>query len=219
MGLIAIIILSVTLGWSAFTGGLESFTGERGPIHHYWFENGRALKRFYEFEPPARKSVIVDITGMSYRTADGTQPTKRDRSRPFPRLDTSIPPIESANPPSAPVMVQSMPAPLGQGQIEEAPLPAQPPRAIVPREIVPPASTLAPEKEMSVGRKVQMVLKANNTLSRSASLTLKATTNLLNKNKVTLRGIVLDEEEKDYIGALAETVAGAGNVDNKLTIL
>ena len=49
-----------------------------------------------------------------------------------------------------------------------------------------------------------------------AELTVRATSI---KKKVTLRGIVMDKKEKDYVGGKAEEIAGYGNVDNRLTIL
>ena len=72
------------------------------------------------------------------------------------------------------------------------------------------------ERELSLGRKVQTALMDDKTLSRSAKLTLRVTSV---KNKVTLGGIVLDKEEKAYIGTKAGQIAGAGNVDNRLTVL
>ena len=213
MGVVALILISVALGWTTMTGGWSAFTGERPVIQRYWFESGRALKRFYENEPPARKAIIVDITGQSHRTADGSQPTKRDRSRPFPRLDYSeVPESEQLSAPdTAPVLseppaipqAQQVPviiqqsAPLMKGQIETAPLPQSVPA-------------------LSIGRHVQNTLLADRSLSRSAQLSLNVTSS---RNRVTLRGIVLDKEEKEYIGKMAEQIAGAGNVDNKMTVL
>ena len=75
---------------------------------------------------------------------------------------------------------------------------------------------LAQERDLSLGRKVQLALMADKTLSRSAQLTVRATSQ---KNRVTLRGIVLDKEEKEYIGKKVAQIAGANNVDNRLTIL
>ncbi len=217
MGIIALVILSVSIGWAAFTGGFNALTGGvTGPRQYNWFESGRALKRFYEYQPPARKAVVTDISGMAYRTADGTQPTKRDRSKPYPRLDKNIQQdSQQLSSPVAPLPAASMPqpvilqevAPLRQGQIEELPLAPSVAVTSVP---------VSSEKTWSLGRRVQFGLKADNSLSRSAELTLRAVSQ---GSRVTLSGIVLDQEEKDYIGAQAERIAGAGNVDNRLTVL
>ncbi len=203
MGIVALVVLSVTVGWTLVTGGLGAFNTERSHIKHYWFESGRALKRMYEYQPPERKSVAVDISGMAQRTADLTHSTKRDRSKPFPRLEVQITPEIVT--PIAPVVTVA-PTPLRQGQIEEIPLAA-------PQIQRPPVS---PEKTWSLGRRVQFAIKADNSISRSAQLTLRAVSM---GDRVTLGGIVLDQEEKDYIGAKAEAIAGAGRVDNRLTVL
>ncbi len=206
MSLVALVVLSVTMAWTLVTGGMGAFSAERASVKHYWFESGRSLKRMFEYQPPERKAVVVDTSGMSYRSADGSQMTRRDRSRPFPRLDVEF---QRENVPlrTGPELVTLTPAsPLGQGQIEEIPM--------VPSAIArPPAVS---ERSWSLGRRVQTALKADNTLSRSAQLTLRAVSV---RDRVTLSGIVLDQEEKDRVGAKAEELAGPGRVDNHLTVL
>lgn len=224
MGIIALVVLSVTVAWTLVAGGPNvlgnAFNFQRIHLQHYWFESGRALKRNFEYEPPARKSVVVDISGMSYRSADGSQMTKRDRSRLFPRLDVQLP-TETSAARTGPEMVptQNIPtlavasAPLGQGQIEEMPL-ATPPASL--QTPIVPVKVEGGERAWSLGRRVQTEIRDDNTLSRSARLTLRAVSV---RGRVTLSGIVLEQSEKDYIGKKAEEIAGAGNVDNRLTVL
>jgi osmotically-inducible protein OsmY len=69
---------------------------------------------------------------------------------------------------------------------------------------------------MSVGRKVRTVLLADRRLSKSARATLSVVSVW---NRVTLRGIVMDRQEKTDIGEKAAEIAGVGNVDNRLTVL
>lgn len=205
MGVVVLVLLTVTFAWTLVSGGVAPFHTERAQIHHYWFESGRSLKRMFEYEPPERKAVVVDISGMSYRSADGSQMTKRDRSRPFPRLDAQFS-SETMSARTGPELVALSPAPLGQGQIEEIPMAS-------PVLSKPPALS---EASWSLGRRVQTALKASNLLSRSAQVTLRAVSM---RDRVTLSGIVLDQEEKDRIGAKAEEIVGSGRVDNRLTVL
>jgi osmotically-inducible protein OsmY len=97
--------------------------------------------------------------------------------------------------PPAPAAVP-MARPLGQMQIETAPIPT----AAIP----------------SIGRTVQDKLLEDRTLSRSAQLSLNVTSK---GKRVTLRGIVISQEEKTYIGQAAEAIAGPGNIDNRMTVL
>jgi hypothetical protein len=213
MGIVALVILSVTAAWSFVFGGLRPADTGTLPVRHYWIEAGRALSRLRPHQPPARKSIVVDTSGMAHPTADRTGMTKRDRSRPYLKLtvEPKLPESSQGLPPPAKTSVG---APLFQMQTEEMPL-AQP---NIPKPTVRPPDTkaLQAERELSLGRKVQIALMADKTLTRSAQLTVRASSF---KNRVTLRGIVLDQEEKIYIGEKAGRIAGPENVDNRLTVL
>ena len=213
MGIVALVLITVSLVWTAVFGGLQPSSpgAERTRTWYPWLAGGRVMSRIHAYQPPARKSVMVDITGMAHPTADGTSMTKRDRSRLYPFLEIKPATLDeeerSPAPPPAPPPVVGK-TPLYQAQIEEAPLPSPGPALFRP---VP-----ALKNEVSLGRKVQLAVLADNSLSRSIRLTLRATSA---KNKVTLRGIVLDKDEKAAVGSKAEQIAGAGNVDNRLTVL
>ncbi len=200
MGIVVFVFVSVTLAWAAAFGGLNPSAARHSQMHYYWEESGRVLSRLHDYKPPARKSVVVDISGMAHSGADNTRMTKRDRSQLFPKLE--IPPAI----PEPSVAAPAAPAPLFQGQIEEMPL--------LPPNIPKPLGQ--PVRQPSLGRQVQMAILADRTFSKSASLTLNVTSL---KNKVTLRGIVLDKEEKEAIGKKAAQIAGPKNVDNRLTVL
>ena len=226
MGIVALVVLSVTAAWTFVFGGLRPAEMNTLPVRHYWIEAGRALSRIREYQPPARKSMIVDTNGMAHSTADLTHMTKRDRSRLYLKLDIKPDLSEThENIPPPPAMAGSG-APLFQMQTEEMPLaPPKPPRSaptppVIPQTVFQPQAVkppmLAQERDLSLGRKVQLALMADKTLSRSAQLTVRATSQ---KNRVTLRGIVLDKEEKEYIGKKVAQIAGADIVDNRLTIL
>ena len=206
MGIVALVVLSVTAAWTFMFGGLRPAETNSLPVRHYWIEAGRALSRLRTYQPPDRKSMIVDTNGMAHLTADNTQMTKRDRSRAYLKLDIQPVPPESQRDLPPPPAKTGTGAPLFQMQTEEIPL--------APAGV--PKSLTSPERELSLGRKVQIALAADKTLSRSAQLTVRATSF---KNKVTLRGIVLDKEEKAYIGTKAGEVVGPENVDNRLTVL
>ena len=227
MGVVTLVLVTVSLVCTLVFGGLLPSATERVRTWYPWLAGGRVMSRIHAYQPPERKSVVIDLSGMSHLTADRTSLTKRDRSRLYPFLEikrASTEAEERASPPSpggavpagAPVLSVPLPAPpaaaanapLFQSQIEEIVLPS--PGAA----LFKPAS--GPEREPSLGRKVQQALLADRSLSRSIQLTLTATSV---KNKVTLRGIVLDKEERDYVGAKAAEIAGAENVDNRLTIL
>ena len=202
MGIVVLVLLTVTYALSAVFGGLQPSSTERAQTWFPWLAGGRVLSRIHAYQPPARKSVMIDITGMAHPTADNTSMTKRDRSQLYPYLEVKPAPIEESSLTLAPS------EPLRQVQIEETALPV--PGFAVPKPV------LRSEREPSVGRKVQLTLMADHSLSRSAQLTVKATSV---KNKVTLRGIVLDKAEKEYIGDKAAKIAGAENVNNRLTVL
>ncbi len=216
MGVVALVILSVTAAWTFVVGGMQapdgSFYQPSLPVRTYWFEVGRAITRLRSDQPPDRKSVIVDTSGVAHSTADLTQSTKRDRSRPYVKLKIQPVPAETAAMTPPPTIKTEVGRPLFQMQVEE--IPAPPPAPVKPVRPAPKAPAMMPE--LSLGRKVQAVLMADKNLSRSAQLTVRATSS---KNRVTLRGIVLDKEEKDYIQKKAEVLAGTGNVDDRLTIL
>ena len=206
MGIVALVVLSVTAAWTFVFGGLRPTEVDSLPVRHYWIETGRALSRLRAYQPPDRKSMIVDTNGMAHPTADNTKMTKRDRSRPYLKLDVKTTPLEQPQNLPVPTLKVASGAPLFQMQTEEMP--------IMPAGVPKPLETL--ERDLSLGRKVQIALMADNTLSRSAQLTVRATSV---KNRVTLRGIVLDKEEKTYIGMKAGQIAGPENVDNRLTVL
>ena len=213
MGIVALVVLSVTAAWTFVFGGLRPAEMNTLPVRHYWIEAGRALSRIREYQPPARKSMIVDTNGMAHSTADLTRSTKRDRSRPYLKLDIQ-PALPETGTPLFQMQTEEMPlAPPNSPQSASTP-PVIPQTAFQPQAVKPPM--LAQERDLSLGRKVQLALMADKTLSRSAQLTVRATSQ---KNRVTLRGIVLDKEEKEYIDKKVAQIAGANNVDNRLTIL
>ena len=218
MGIVALVLLSVSLAWTAVFGGLNPADPSHSRTWYPWNAGGRVLSRLHAYQPPARKSVVVDISGMAHPTADNTSMTKRDRSRLYPYLEMNVAPKEEDLPsipqdaaPTQAFLSTPLPAPLAkplfQAQIEEAPL--APPA-------VPSGAMLRPAVGPSLGRKVQMALLADSGLSKSARSTLSI---MSLRNKVTLRGIVMDVKEKRAIGDKAEQIAGDGNVDNRLTVL
>ena len=206
MGIVALVVLVVTLAWSTIFGSLQpARTQQQLPMRYYWFQSGRALSRIHDYRQPARKAMVVDTSGMVHPTADNTGMTKRDRSLLLvPMFKMGEGPKEIT--PAPPALDIPKAAPLYEAQMEEAPLPPGFPKPVTPVVV----------REPSIGRKVQMAVLADPTLSRSAKLTFRTTSV---KNKVILRGIVWDEKEKIYIGAKAAEIVGADNVDNRLTAL
>jgi hypothetical protein len=78
MEIIAFLVVSL-MAVFAFSGGPAAPT--MGPRQFSGYESGRVLNRYHVYEPPSRKSVLVDSEGIAWPTADGTHMTKRDRSR------------------------------------------------------------------------------------------------------------------------------------------
>ena len=133
MGIVALVVLSVTVAWAAVFGGLNpSVAGHLQ--RYYWNESGRALSRMHAYQPPARKSMVVDISGMAHPTADNTRMTKRDRSTVYPKLEVQKNLNETSsetNQVTFPPGIAELPdvpktagtsAPLFQMQAEEIPL-------------------------------------------------------------------------------------------------
>ena len=198
-------------------------------------QSGRVLSTHHTYEPPARKSIMIDIDGKEHTTADNTQPTRRDRSRKVRispvaanvtidkmKTENTMPPIPivELQQPSAPMKAETLNIQnlAHQYQVEEAPLIA----ASVPKNVSPaPVLKARPlvhkhSASLSLGRKVKTAILRNKRVSRSAKLALTVTSG---KGKVTLRGVVLSKREKDRIGAIAGKFVNPNKVNNQLIIV
>src|SRR5262245_14823301 len=78
MSIAVVFVLFVALAFSGASMSQHSFMQARPPDLQ---EAARVLVQPRFYDPPQRKSMIVDPEGRAHPTADGTQMTKRDRSR------------------------------------------------------------------------------------------------------------------------------------------
>lgn len=92
MGALGVVILSFVLLFT-FSGvsRIQNHFAQQGMAERYlWIrseaEIGRLLSRTHEYEPPSRRAVIVDISGMEHTSADGSHMPRRDRSWRLPSL-------------------------------------------------------------------------------------------------------------------------------------
>ena len=77
-----------------------------------------------------------------------------------------------------------------------------------------PGDQGATEQDREMTRKVRRAITQNDQLSTTAKNIKIITAN----GKVTLRGPVNSQAERDQIAAAAEQIAGAGNLDNQLEV-
>ena len=77
-----------------------------------------------------------------------------------------------------------------------------------------PGDQGATEQDREMTRKVRRAITQNDQLSTTAKNVKIITAN----GKVTLRGPVNSQAERDQIAAAAEQIAGAGNLDNQLEV-
>ena len=78
MGAIVVLLMSFVTSF-VFSGVSQNATLWLKP------QSGRVLSTNHAYEPPLRKSIIVDTEGLEHPTADNTHPTRRDRSFKLPR--------------------------------------------------------------------------------------------------------------------------------------
>lgn len=198
-------------------------------------QTGRVLSTNHTYEPPDRKSIMIDIDGMDHLTADNTRPTRRDRSKKVvispiaanvtmekKKVESTMPLVSAAElqKPPAPMEIKTLniQEPVRQYQIEEAPLitPSIPKKISPPPVLKTKTAAIKRSTKSSLGRKVKTAILRNHGVSRSAKLALTVTSG---HGKVTLRGVVLSKREKDRIGAIAGKFVNPNKVNNQLIIV
>ena len=96
-------------------------------------------------------------------------------------------------------------APLYQNQIE-----------VIPSPPAPSFESYAPNLT-EAGRNVEKAIQADEELSKAVRLTIKVSSA---ENRVTLKGLVLDEKTKARVGKKAQEIAGkVSEVENQLIAL
>jgi hypothetical protein len=206
MGLLAVLFVSiVALTFSSFVMKAPVFPG---------FNSVPPPK--IEYVQPARKSVLVAPDGSAHRTADGTQMTKRDRGE---RRVVSVP----VPPPQEETTLKMEPPQPDTDKMTpseiQAPQPAQDEAVQLPMQesgetAAPAAADELPA--MSAGRKVKDAIVGSPELSYFTRTTIRITSE---GQVVRLNGHVMDQNEKQRISEIAESIAGPGNVDNQLLLI
>ncbi len=167
-------------------------------------------------ERPARKSIIADTDGYSYRTADGTQMTKRDRAKisappartfeyklPEPSaLATELPVVE----PDLTLDVVTQPETKTLEDMSVPMMPAEKPEQ-EPAVMVDPTTN----QKYSTA-----ILEADPALSEWVRVTLRCS---YREGLLMLYGVVRDEKERLHIADLAKTLPDVQTVENQLHIL
>ncbi len=165
------------------------------------------------FEPPTRKSMIVDLDGDAHRTADGTQMTKRDRAKitlSSPRTFEYKLPEPVALPVSEPTPNLDVVTQAETKTVEDLSVPMMPSAlpATLPAEESQGVVDPAMNKEI-----VSSIVALDNNLSEWARTTLRCS---FREGLVILYGVVRDEQEKQHIVELAKSLPDVVTVENQL---
>lgn len=176
------------------------------------------------FEPPARKSMIVDAEGQAHRTADGTQMTKRDRAKmalSSPRtfeykIPVAVPQVEKpieepvaapvALPASEPAAALEVVTQAETKTVEDLSVPMMP--ATLPVEVSEDATDPAMNQKI-----LSSILSLDGNLSEWARVTLRCS---FREGLVILYGVVRDEQEKQHIAELTKSLPDVVTVENQL---
>ncbi len=196
MGVVVLIFSLIAL--FTVTGGPAKL-GLHSPVDTSRFIVSRPI-----VAPPARKSVIVDTDGYAHRTADGTQMTKRDRTKFLPSpprtFEYKLPEKEPA--PEVTLDVVTQPETKTVEDLSVPMMPAEP----VEQPVDPTAGQKA----------VRSILDADPDLSEWARTTLRGS---VREGLLILYGVVKDEKEKTRVAQLAGNLPGVHSVENQLHTL
>lgn len=175
------------------------------PVTSEKLHNMRLSIPMVVYRAPERKAVLVDAQHAVQRTADNTQLTLRDRGE---RVEFYHAPQVSY------ISVQGLPpqevAPTQTTPDQTAPLQTAPDLVVAANS--PEFYSEAPSLDL----KVKAAIDTDTGITALSKSNFHATTR---NGKVVLEGEVFDEAEKTWIQNRAEAIAGAGNVDNQLTIV
>ena len=151
------------------------------------------------FEAPERRAIMVDTDGQAHRTADGTQMTKRDRSRSYRQA------------PPAPE-VQAPPAPIAAAEPEPEPAPVIVEETTVELKPTPVENAAY----LTMSQQIEAMLMDDAMLSDSARFTLKA---VYREGLVILQGVVADDAEKERLEAKVRAIPGVTAVESHLHMM
>ncbi len=217
MGIFVLIVSLIAL--FTVTGGPAKMGGFHTPMDSAYLSIPKRT-----FEPPARKSMIVDADGEAHRTADGTQMTKRDRAK----MTLSSPrTFEYKIPETTPEAVRIVTEPV----VVPAAQPA--PESAAALEVITQAETKAVEDlsvpmmpatlpvEASEGvtdpvmdqKILSSIVALDGSLSEWARVTLRCS---FREGLVILYGVVKDEQEKQHIAELTKSLPEVVTVENQL---
>lgn len=163
---------------------------------------GRTIDTNFE---PKKKDPTLTIQPLPLERDEALPPLPPDYIAPAAAV-APVAPHEIPLPKPYPVNA----SPLYQYQMETAPLPAP---------VHAPAQASVPSQAhvQSLGRKIQTVLQEDPALSKAVRLTLKVSSG---DGKVTVRGLVLNDEAREYVINRTREMAGPGViVENKLISL
>ncbi len=168
------------------------------------------------FEPPARKSMIVDAEGQAYRTADGTQMTKRDRAKmtlstprtfeykiPVVAPQIEKPVVETVSEPAAVLDVVTQ---AETKTVEDLSVP------MMPDTLPVEAPEVATDPVMNQ-KILSSIMALDGNLSEWARVTLRSS---FREGLVILYGVVRDEQEKQHIAELTKSLPDVVTVENQL---
>jgi hypothetical protein len=220
MPLVSALFMSIML-LVAYTGSHQMDWG----LRHV--EGPRSFTQVRFYEPPARKSVVVDPYGQVQPTAAPTHPTKRDRSRmlyrsaspaPAPRLDVIRDDFKIAETGGTIARTES-------SLIVSATPVTSPVIPVVPTAVVAaPAAESAlldgddeyvTEADLVLTNRIRRAVLSDDSLY-VVSMHLSVSTA---DGVATLIGEVSTQREKNIIGTKAAAVVGPANVRNELSVL
>ncbi len=217
MGVFVLIFSLIAL--FTVTGGPAKTAGFPAPMDRAYLSIPKRT-----FEPPARRSIIVGADGQAFRTADGTQMTKRDRakmalssSRVFEyKIPEAVPEAEKsitesvvvpvALPVSKPAAALEVITQAETKAVEDLSVPMMP--ATLPVE----ASDAATDPMMDQ-KILSSIVALDGSLSEWARVTLRCS---FREGLVILYGVVKDEQEKQHIAELTKSLPEVVTVETQL---
>lgn len=173
------------------------------------------------YEPPARKSIIVDNDGQAHPTAAPSHATKRDRSRTIyrsrapitaPNLNIVQDDFKLAEPKIAPQEIVPQAAPPALITTESSLIV---PSAVPEPTLIDPDDSFVTDADRLITNRIRQAILDDNALY-IVSMHVRVSTT---QGIATLIGEVSTLREKNIIESKAVSVAGSRNVKNELSVL